>query len=89
VQYPIKYGRKEGSSVWKEYEVIDQILSWEFATAKGAWVTFSDEIIEELKKSNIELKKQHQGIDNLRLYLEENKPITEYFYNKFISTLAS
>ena len=89
VQYPIKYGRKEGSSVWKEYEVIDQILSWEFATAKGAWVTFSDEIIEELKNSNIELKKQHQGIDNLRLYLEENKPITEYFYNKFISTLAS
>jgi RecA/RadA recombinase len=89
VQYPIKYGRKEGSSVWKEYEVIDQILSWEFASAKGAWVTFSDEIIEELKKSNIELKKQHQGIDNLRSYLEENKQITEYFYDKFIKTLAS
>jgi len=89
VQYPIKYGRKDGSSVWKEYEVIDQILSWEFATAKGAWVTFSDEIIDELKKSNIELKKQHQGIDNLRSYLEENKEITNYFYNKFINTLAS
>lgn len=89
VQYPIKYGRKEGSSVWKEYEVIDQILSWDFATAKGAWVTFSDEIIDELKNSNIELKKQHQGIDNLRSYLEENKQITDYFYNKFISTLAA
>jgi RecA/RadA recombinase len=87
VQYPIKYGRKEGSSVWKEYEVIDQILAWEFATAKGAWVTFSDEIVDELKKSNIELKKQHQGIDNLRSYLEENKNITDYFYNKFISAL--
>jgi len=89
VQYPIKYGRKDGTSIWKEYEVIDQILSWEFATAKGAWVTFSDEIIDELKKSNIELKKQHQGIDNLRSYLEENKEITNYFYNKFINTLAS
>jgi RecA/RadA recombinase len=88
VQYPIKYGRKEGSSVWKEYEVIDQILAWEFATAKGAWVTFSDEIVDELKKSNIELKKQHQGIDNLRFYLEENKQITDYFYNKFINTLV-
>lgn len=88
IQYPIKYGRKDGSSVWKEYEIIDQILSWEFATAKGAWVTFSDEVIEELKKQNLELKKQHQGIDNLRLYLEENKLITDYFYNKFISTLA-
>jgi len=89
IQYPIKYGRKDGSSIWKEYEVIDQILSWEFATAKGAWVTFTDEIIEELKKSNLELKKQHQGIDNLRSYLEDNKPIVDYFYNKFINTLAS
>jgi RecA/RadA recombinase len=88
VQYPIKYRRQNGSSIWKEYEVIDQILSWEFATAKGAWVTFSDEIVDELKKSNIELKKQHQGVDNLRLYLEENKQITEYFYNKFINTLS-
>ena len=89
VQYPIKYGRKDGSSVWKEYEVIDQILSWEFAIAKGAWVTFSDEIIEELKGKNLELKKQHQGIDNLRSYLEENKPLVDYFYTKFINTLAS
>jgi RecA/RadA recombinase len=89
IQYPIKYGRKDGSSVWREYEVIDQIVAWEFATAKGAWVTFSDEIIEELKKVNLELKKQHQGIDNLRSYLEENKPIVDYFYNKFINTLAS
>lgn len=89
VQYPIKYGKKEGSSIWKEYEVIDQILSWEFALAKGAWVTFSDEIINELKTNNLELKKQHQGIDNLRLYLEENPKIVDYFYNKFIKTLAS
>ena len=88
VQYPIKYGRKDGSSVWREYEIIDQILSWEFASAKGAWVTFTDEIIEELKKENLELKKQHQGIDNLRSYLEDNKPIVDYFYNKFINTLA-
>ena len=88
VQYPIKYGRKNGSSIWKEYEVIDQVLSWEFAVAKGAWVTFSDETINELKSNNIDLKKQHQGIDNLRSYLEENKEITNYFYNKFISILS-
>jgi RecA/RadA recombinase len=88
VQYPIKYGRKDGSSVWREYEIIDQILAWEFAIAKGAWVTFSDEVIEELKKENLELKKQHQGIDNLRSYLEDNKPIVDYFYNKFINALV-
>lgn len=88
VQYPIKYGRKEGSSIWKEYEIIDQILAWEFAVAKGAWVTFSEDIISDLKNNNIELKKQHQGIDNLRLYLEQNPEITRYFYLKFINTLG-
>ena len=89
VQYPIKYGKKNGSSIWKEYEIIDQILSWEVAIAKGAWVTFSEETISELKNNNLELKKQHQGIDNLRLYLEENPLIVDFFYNKFIKTLAS
>lgn len=88
VQYPIKYGRKDGSSVWREYEIIDQILAWEFASSKGAWITFTDEIIDECKGVGLELKKQHQGIDNLRLYLEENKNITDYFYNKFIKTLC-
>jgi hypothetical protein len=34
------------------------------------------------------LKKQHQGIDNLRSYLEDNKPLVDFFYNKFINTLA-
>jgi len=52
-------------------------------------VTFSDEIINELKEQNLELKKQHQGIDNLRSYLEENRPIVDYFYNKFVNTLTS
>jgi hypothetical protein len=89
VQYPIKYGRKDGSSVWREYEIIDQILSWEFAVAKGAWVTFSDQTIEELKKVNLDLKKQHQGIDNLRSYLEENKPIIDGLETSFILDLEN
>ena len=58
------------------------------ATAKGAWVTISDEIIEEVKKEiDIELKKQHQGIDNFRKYFEENKEIGKYLFNKFRNVL--
>ena len=61
---------------------------FDMAQAKGAWVTINDEIIGEVKeKLNLELKKQHQGVDNLRKYFEENKmpsliwfspPCTEY-----------
>ena len=55
--------------------------------AKGAWVTVSDELIEELKKENLQLEKQHQGMDNFRMYLESNPAITQYLFNKFKKVL--
>ena len=33
------------------------------------------------------MKKQHQGADNLKKYLEENSKIGKYLFNKFLSTL--
>jgi len=58
------------------------------AKAKGAWVTISDELIEEVQKeAGLELKKQHQGMDNLRKYFEENKDIGKFLFNKFRDVL--
>ena len=87
VRYPIKYGRTNGSSVWIEYEIVDQLLAWEFAHAKGAWITITDELIKELADNNLELPKQHQGEANLKNFLEEHSDITKYLFNKFISVL--
>ena len=87
VRYPIRYGRTGGKSIWVEYEVLDMLLMWEMASAKGAWVTISDELIEELDAKGLELKKQHQGVDNLRKYLEENKDIGKYLFRKFREVL--
>jgi RecA/RadA recombinase len=87
VKYPIKYGRTNGTSIWVEYEIIDAMLAWEMIVTKGAWVTVSDEIIKELKDNNLEINKQHQGIDNFRKYLEENSSITNYLFEKFKSVL--
>jgi RecA/RadA recombinase len=87
VKYPIKYGRKNGQSIWIEYEIIDQLLSWQFALAKGAWVTISDSLISELKEKGLEMEKQHQGSDNLRKYLEENAAIRDYLFDKFRNAL--
>jgi len=88
VRYPIRYGRVGGKSVWVEYEVVDMMLQFEMANAKGAWVTIADELIEEVdKEMGIELKKQHQGMDNLRKYFEENKEIGKYIFHKFRNTL--
>ena len=88
VRYPIRYGRVGGKSIWVEYEVVDMMIAWDMAVAKGAWVTISDELIEEVQKElNLELKKQHQGADNLRKYFEENKEIGKYIFNKFREAL--
>jgi len=88
VRYPIRYGRVGGKSIWVEYEIVDMMLAWDMAVAKGAWVTISDDLVEEVQKElKVELKKQHQGMDNLRKYFEENKDIGKYIFNKFRQAL--
>jgi RecA/RadA recombinase len=85
VKYPIKYGRTGGSSVWVEYEIVDQLLAWEFAHAKGAWITICDELVKELEEKGLEMPKQHQGQENLKTFLENNQKITKHLYDKFVS----
>ena len=64
------------------------MLAWDMAKKAGAWVTVSEELIEEVKQeTGLEFKQQHQGIDNLRKYFEENKEIGKYLFNKFRDVL--
>jgi RecA/RadA recombinase len=88
VRYPIKYRASSGKSIWVEKEVADMMLAWDMATVKGAWVTISDEIIEEVKKEQgMEVKKQHQGMDNFSKYFEENPELGKYLFSKFRNVL--
>jgi hypothetical protein len=63
------------------------LLAWEFAHAKGAWITITDELIKEISDNGLEMPKQHQGADNLKNFLEEHPDITQYLFKKFISVL--
>ena len=88
VRYPVRYGSKDGKSIWVEYEVVDMMLQWDMASRKGAWITISDELINEVKEeTGLELDKQHQGLDNLRKYFEENKDIGKFLFFKFRDVL--
>ena len=88
VRYPIKYRAAAGKSIWVEKEVADMMIAWDMATAKGAWVTVSDEVIEEIKKdADLDFKKQHQGMENFGKYFEENKEIGKYMFYKFRDVL--
>ena len=87
VRYPIKYGRTGGRSIWTEYEIIDMLLQWDMAIAKGAWIMVGEPLIEELKKEGLEIEGKHQGLDNFRKYLEEKHKIRDYLFNKFKKAL--
>ena len=64
------------------------MIAWDMAVAKGAWVTVSDEIIEEVKeKTGLEFKKQHQGVDNFGKYFGEEPKIGKYMFAKFRDAL--
>ena len=88
VRYPIKYRAQSGKSVWVEKEVADMMIAWDMAVTKGAWVTVSDEIIEEVKENvGLEFKKQHQGVDNFGKYFEEEQEVGKYMFKKFREAL--
>ena len=64
------------------------LLAFDMAKKAGAWVTISDELVEEVeKKTGKEFKKQHQGADNLRKYFEDNPEVGKYIFFKFRDTL--
>jgi hypothetical protein len=50
---------------------------------KGAWITFSNDLIEELKQKDIECLEKVQGEPKLIEYLESNKKITDFLYKDF------
>jgi len=88
VRYPIKYRAQAGQSIWVQKEVADMMIAWDMAVTKGAWVTVSDEIIEEVKeKTGLEFKKQHQGVDNFGKYFEEEQEIGKFMFKKFREAL--
>jgi RecA/RadA recombinase len=87
IKYPIKHGRKNGQSVWIEYEIIDSLLMFEMITCKGAWVTVSNDVISEVEAAGLKIDQQHQGIDNFRAYLEANPKLVNFFFEKFKQAL--
>lgn len=90
VSYPIKYNKRDGEgSVWVEYEIADLLIQWEMVEKKGAWLSFSNELIKELREvMDIEDDFKIQGVEKLMNWLEENTPAKEYLYEKFINLIS-
>jgi RecA/RadA recombinase len=88
ITYPIKRGRIGGTSIWKELEIVDLLIQYEFVTKAGAWIKVSPDVVEELANKKIEIPEKFQGKNGLFNFLEDNQKVTDYFYNKFKEVLS-
>ena len=75
LSYPIRYGRKDGNSIWVEKEVVDLLYAWEFLEKKGAWIKPSDDFKELLNTKDLEFPDKIQGDNNLFKTIEENEDL--------------
>lgn len=84
VSYPVKYGRTNGDSVWREYEIVDMLLMFQLLTKNGSWLKLSETLLKELAaKGFTDVPTQLQGVDNWRKHLEEHKDVSDYLFAQF------
>ena len=87
IPYPIRYGRKNGTSIWIEKELVDLLYAWEFMNKSGAWVKPSDDFIELIKELNIEVPENFLGEKALFKFIEENPELVKFLSNYFKSSI--
>jgi RecA/RadA recombinase len=89
VRYPIK----RGVGVWREMEVADLTLQWDFYKKSGKWYNLSDSdnpIIKGLKeKFGSRVIEKFNGLKAYNSFFDdkENSDIVDYLYEQFKSTL--
>lgn len=90
-EYCVKYGRKDGNSVWCEREILDQMILWSMLKRESAQssLVLSDGMLEELRKIDPEIPDKFRTLDKGYDYLESKPDVTKYLSNKFKSALCS
>ena len=78
VRYPIRYGRTDGNSIWKEKEIIDMMYLWGFIEKKGAWISFDEDLLKDFKKAKIDCPEKIQGDQKLLELIESDFNIKQY-----------
>ena len=88
LEYPIKYGRTGGNSIWVEREIIDMLYMWGYVNRKGAWISCEEDFLSILKANNFDFPEKIQGENNLNKELENNKDLVLFLINHFKSLIC-
>jgi RecA/RadA recombinase len=81
VKYPIRYGRSNGNSIWKEKEILDLMKNWGFFEQKGAWISIDSDLLVKLKDEGFEFPEKVQGEQKILDILEKDVKMLNFFYN--------
>ena len=83
IKYPIIYGRTGGKSIWNEKEILDMLYLWGYAEKKGAWISFSEDLRNDMQTAGIEMPETRQGEPKFNAFIEENENIKDYLIKYF------
>ena len=86
VSYPVRYGRTNGESVWREKEIVDLAMGTfdliTRPTTSSGWV-WAESLVEDAKKDGISLKEKIRGLGALYEYVEGDREVFEWLLKKF------
>jgi RecA/RadA recombinase len=88
ITYPIRYGRKNGTSIWVQKEIVDLLYAWEFLEKKGAWINPVDEFKELLNENDLEFPEKVHGDANLFKFIEDNEKICDFLIGYFKQSIS-
>lgn len=83
LEYPIKYGRTGGNSIWVEREIIDMLYMWGYINRKGAWISCEEDFVSILNENNFDFPDKVQGESNLNKELELNPNLVKFLIKHF------
>ena len=88
-QYPIKYGRTDGRSIWLEKEIVDMLMRWELITRSGAWYYVAEDFALTLKENGFEAPDKFQGENAVFEFIESNTPLVSFLHKYFVDMIST
>ena len=83
LEYPIKYGRKNGTSIWVEKEIIDMLYLWGYINKKGAWISVEKDFLDILSDKGLSFPEKIQGEPKLNQFLESEPTLMSFLLEHF------
>ena len=86
LDYPIKHGRENGTSIWVEREIVEELIVRAIVYPKGAWLYWAEVVLKPLQDHFGEaIPLNFNGKQRLYDYVENNPEVRDFLYNYLVT----